>query len=232
VSKITRAVQKIFGSSAGVNQIAKFGSLAASASAYTTDPATIQSLSQYLTGWFGAVIGGNSPAIEDWNALCYLYAYQIAYGFQAGIPEWETNTIYYIGSFVSDSLGGIYYSLTDANTGNAITSVANWRRFNLVSSVAIDPATQTPYVLGATDNTKTFKVNSAAGVQQFTLPAAASSTNYIFTVKDTGGYSSVNNITIVRAASETIEGFAGTYTCRCDYGDWTFICDGTNWLLK
>lgn len=130
-AKLARVVQKIFGSSAGSDQRAVFGSLAAGAPAFSSDPATIQSLSNYLGGWFSAVIGGNSPAMEDMNSLQFLNSYQLAYGFQAGVPEWETNTEYFIGSFVSSS-GVLYVSKTDNNLGNAVTDTTNWKPYSTV----------------------------------------------------------------------------------------------------
>lgn len=124
--KIDRKNAKIFGSTAGPTQIGQFGSLAAGSVAYSTDPETIQALSNYLGGWFEAVVGANSPAIEDMNALCYLFAYQIAYGFQSGVPEWDDATTYYIGD-IARSGNSLYQSLTDDNLNNAVTSETNWR---------------------------------------------------------------------------------------------------------
>jgi hypothetical protein len=129
MSKILRKVAKIFGSNAGTDQIAQFGSLAAADPTFTTDPIVIQSLSNYLGGWFSGVIGSNSPAIEDMNALCYLYAYQIAYNMQAGVPEWDASTTYYIGSFVSDGNGNLYYSLIDNNLNNVVSNLTDWKIF-------------------------------------------------------------------------------------------------------
>lgn len=127
MAKIVRKVQKIFGSTAGVNQIGQFGSLAAGSIAYTTDPATIQALSNYLTGWFGAILGSNSPAIEDMNALCYLFAYQLSYLMQEGVAEWDATTTYYIGSVVNDGNGILYVSKTNTNLNNALTLGAFWK---------------------------------------------------------------------------------------------------------
>lgn len=83
----------------------------------TITPALVQALSNYLTGWTGAAIGGNSPAIEDMNSLCFLFSYQIAYGFQAGIPEYDAATPYYTNSFCQ-SAGIVYQSSIDNNTGH------------------------------------------------------------------------------------------------------------------
>lgn len=125
MAKITRVQAKVFGQNAAGGELGVFGSLAAGTPTTTTSVATIQSLAAWLGGWFSAVVGENSPAIEDMNAMCYVFGYQIAYGLQTGVPEWETNTVYYIGSFVSSG-NKIYVSQTDANTGNAVTSTTNW----------------------------------------------------------------------------------------------------------
>lgn len=129
MAKITRATQKIFGINSGFQEVAQFGSLANSSPNYTLDANLIQALGQFTDGWFAAVIGGNSPAIEDMNALCYLYAYQLAYVMQAGVPEWDAGTTYFIGSFASDGVGNLYYSLTDNNLNNVLTDSANWASF-------------------------------------------------------------------------------------------------------
>lgn len=128
MAKITRKVMKIFGVNAGPNQIGKFGSLAAGTPEYTMDPDEVQELGNYLTGWYGGVVGANSPALQDQNALHYLYAYQLAYLFQSGIPEWNAETTYYIGSYATNSSGDIFMSIADDNTNNALTSTANWSR--------------------------------------------------------------------------------------------------------
>ncbi len=231
MAKIARKTQKIFGSTAGGTQIAQFGSLAAAAPAYTTDPETIQALANYLTGWYGAVVGSNSPAIEDMNALCYLYAYQLAYVMQSGVPEWDAETTYYIGSFASDGAGYLYVSLTNDNLNNALTSVANWRRVNGGSNVvAINPAVTPTVTLTAADSGKTYLVNSANGATTFSLPSPT--LNFSVTIKDVGGVASANNITMDPLAAETIEGLAANYLCTADYGNWTFIADATNfWLV-
>ena len=229
MAKIQRKEAKIFGSTAGVNEIAEFGSFAAASPTFTTDPDVIQALSNYLEGWFGAVVGANSPAIEDMNALCYLYAYQIAYVMQAGVAEWLSTTTYYIGSF-ANSAGVLYVSLTDNNTGNAVTDTTNWRPFTSSPRVTpFDPAVSSPKTLVAADNGATFLVNTANGASQFNLPAA--SLNYRFTIKDSAGSAQTNAITIHRVAAESIEGVASDYVCNAPWGEWVFVSDGTNWFI-
>lgn len=131
MAKLTRVLQKIFGSTAGVNEIGKFGSLAAGSPVTTTDPVVIQALSEFTDGWFSAVMGENSPAIEDVNAIDFLYSRQLAYLFQAGVAEWEVGTTYYTGSLVS-SAGAMYQSLVDNNTGNALTDATKWAALALI----------------------------------------------------------------------------------------------------
>lgn len=115
--RLPRVLQKIFGSTASAGEIGKFGSLAAGTPETTTDPLEVQSLSNYLGGWYDAVIGNNSPAIQDRNALDFLFARQLAYLFESGVAEWDATTTYYIGNIVNVS-GEIFKSLTDVNLNN------------------------------------------------------------------------------------------------------------------
>jgi hypothetical protein len=119
MSKITRKLMKIFGqnASAGSLGIGQFGSLAGGTPAYSKDPETIQGLSAWLSGWNAAVIGSNSPALEDFNALPYVFSYQLAYLMQQGIAEYNANTTYYTDS-ICQYAGVLYISATDSNTGN------------------------------------------------------------------------------------------------------------------
>lgn len=128
MAKITRKLMKIFGVNATTQQRGVFGSLAAGSPAYSTDPEVIQSLANYESGWFSAVLGNNSPAIQDMNALQFVFAYQLAYLMQSGIPEWNSATTYYIGSLVTDvGTGVIYASRTNDNLNNAVSDNTNWR---------------------------------------------------------------------------------------------------------
>ena len=136
MAKLTRFTQKVFGSNAGLNQIAQFGSLANGTPTFTTNPGTIQSLAIFLEGWFNAIIGSENPAIEDMNALFYLIAYQLAYIMQEGIAEWDSGTTYYTGSIVQDSTGVPYVSLTDSNLNNAVTDYTKWNPLVAMSTNA------------------------------------------------------------------------------------------------
>lgn len=227
MAKIDRKTQKVFASSAPSTEIGKFGSLAAGSPTTSTDPDVIQALSNYLGGWFDAVVGSNSPAIEDMNGLCYLFAYQLAYIFQAGIAEWDSGTTYYIGS-LANSAGKIYVSLVDDNLNNAVTDTTKWRSSDYAATT-VDPAGASPYTLAAGDINKIFLVQSANGAMTFNLPAPA--LNYKITIKDRDGAFALNNCTLVRNGSETIEGLAASFVMDANYGEWTLISDGTNWFF-
>lgn len=225
--KITRALQKIFGSTAGGTEIGQFGSLAAGTPTYTTNPVSIQQLSNFLQGWYGAVISGASPAIEDMNALFYLITYQLAYLMQQGVPEWNASTEYYIGSMAQDGNGIVYVSLVDNNLNNALTNSAFWRSFQ-TSVVTINPsATPTKTILPIENNT-TFLIRSANGAQSIQLPAPTA--NFRFTIKDRDNSFGTNNCTIIRNGSESIENLASNYVANASGGSYVFFCDGTNWF--
>lgn len=129
MSKLTKVAQKLFASAAGTNQLSKFGSLFAGSAAFTTDPDEVQSLSNFLTGWYEAAIGGNAPAIQDMNSLFFLAFRQIAYGQQAGVPEWDAATTYYIGSIVNVA-GILYVSIIDDNLNNAVSDTSSWHLYS------------------------------------------------------------------------------------------------------
>lgn len=227
--RLARKTQKIFGNSAGTNERGVIGSFAAGSPAYSTDPDTIQSLSNFIDGWYAVVVGQNSPAIQDMNALDFLITRQLAYIFESGIPEWISTTEYYIGSVAADSTGNIFVSLADNNLNNALTDTTKWRLITGPNTVSINPATQSPYTLTAADRGKTFLVNTANGAMTFNLPAAF--LNFQFAVKDSAGSAPTNNITIARNGSESIEGIAGNYSIKNAWSHTNFDCDGTNWFI-
>lgn len=199
MARLSRVFQRIFGSGAGTDQIAQFGSLFAGSPAFTTDPSTAQSLSNWLTGWFGAAIGGNAPAIEDMNAPFFVSTYQLAYLMQAGVAEWDTSTVYYIGSLVQDGTGVIYKSLTDSNTGNALTSAANWQRYSSVGAVQTKSANYT-----VTPNDGVILANAGSGGFNLSLPPATAAPGqplYIKKVDSTG-----NAVSILPNGSDAIDG--------------------------
>lgn len=193
MSALTRVTQKIFAVNAPSTQIGKFGSLAAGSPATTNDPSLIQSLSEFTSGWFSAVLGVNSPSIEDMNALFFLIYRQIAYVFERGIPEWDSGTAYYIGSTVSSGTT-VYVSTANNNLNNAVTNQAFW---SVLASGGFSVLTKiTNYTLTIADD-----VILANGKLNLTLPLA-STVKKTFRVKNIGS----GSVKIITSGSDKIDG--------------------------
>jgi len=224
-----RKTQLQFGSTAGAQEISEFGSLAAGTPEYSTNPTDIQSRSQFLAGWVAAAIG-SSPAIEDENALHYLWSYQLQYVLETGIPEWDAGTTYYVGDVVSsgDQYGSIYVSVADSQTNHAITDTSYWRLQNGQPATALTSGK----TLAAADNGTIIPCNTSGGAFSITLVLGGAPKGFSFTIKDTNGTFGTFPVSIVRIASETIEGVAATYVCNKPNRAYTFYSDGTNWWVK
>lgn len=218
MAKIIRKVAKIFGSSSGALEVSEFGSLAAGLPVYSTDPAVIQSLAQWLEGWFSAVVGANSPAIEDMNAFCYVMAYQISYLMQAGVAEWDATTTYYIGSMVNDG-GALYISKTDDNLNNVLTDTANWQPY--LAGIRSLTASAT---LALTDDI--VRCDATAGDITVTLPAAATALGKRFTIKATN---IDDHLTWVKGDGSELIDFDNMYQGLSTGESLTVFCNGTSW---
>jgi hypothetical protein len=225
--RLNRYIQKVFGSTASGTQISQFGSLANGTPNYTTNPTTIQGLSQYLSGWFNAVIGGNSPAIEDMNALFYLVTYQLSYLMQLGTPEYDATTTYYIGSIVQDGTGITYVSLTDNNTGNALSSATNWKRAG--SGISGSASITANTTLTTSNANQVMEVNTTSGAITVTMPASPSAYS-VFYFKDVGGALSTNALTI-NPNGKNIEGLSANYVVYAPYWNRGVFYDGTQYYL-
>lgn len=203
MARIPRKEQKVFASSLTVSgNVAVFGSLAAGAPAYSADPAVIQSLSQFLGGFTAGVVGNNSPAIQDLNALMLVVTQQLAYILQEGVPEWDAATTYYVGDIVK-KVGGsmLYRSLTNANVGNAVTDSNNWQAcITSVPASAITAGSQVVAVDAA--NHKIIFGNQQADPDGCYDPATG-----VYTVPVTGFYNAAATLQIDNgtAAAGTVE---------------------------
>lgn len=220
MAKLPRVLQRLFGSTAGGTEVGQFGSLAAGTPITTSDPVVMQSLSNWLGGWNSAVIGSNSPCIEDMNAVGVVLARQLAYIFENGVPEWETNTTYYVGALVS--VGGVLYqSLTNSNLGNATTDTTNWKLQNSRQRVvtATDSATSADDVL---------LCDASSGTFTQTLPTAASMKGRRLTVKATTA--GANLVNTVGSGAELID-FANAYQALNSGESATFLSTGTLWYV-
>lgn len=74
---------------------------------------------------------------------------------------------------------------------------------------------------------RTYLVTTASVAITLNLPVAAANT--WFMVKDVSNNAFTNNITIHRAAAETIDGVASDFVIANNSAGWLFVCDGTNW---
>ena len=124
--KIPRISFKQFGVNANsASDICEFGTPATGSPVYTNNITTLQSSSAWLSGWAAETIASNRPFLEDMNAVCAVFAYMIAYQFQAGVPEYDSGTTYYTNSIVNYS-GILYTSLVDNNIGNTPAIGSYW----------------------------------------------------------------------------------------------------------
>lgn len=132
--KIQRKTQKIFCNSADSDQLAVFGSMSTGTPVYSSDIEELQSNEAFDLGWDAATLEDKAPFMEEMNGVQYGLTYQLAYNFQEGIPEYDAETTYYIGSIVKvleDNKPILYTSLTDENLGNnPITDATNWERLS------------------------------------------------------------------------------------------------------
>ena len=124
MSKIVRALQKIFGYSS--SEVITFGSDITLPIVHTTNVETIQSLPAWSNGWSSALNGGVA-ALENQNSVNYVTTKQIAYLMQEGIAEYNAQTTYYIGSIAKKAgTTQLYKSIVDNNANNALTNVSYW----------------------------------------------------------------------------------------------------------
>lgn len=222
MAKIPRVFQRLFGSSAGVAQIGKFGSLAAGTPAAAADIEEAMSLSNWLDGWFGAVVGENSPCIEDANAVAYVFSQQIAYLLQAGIPEYDEDTIYYIGDLARVGTT-VYESLVDDNEGELVTDGTKWkiwRTSSLRTVIATGNITNTDEIV---------RIDSTSGVPTMTLPTVASSVGQKVTAKWVNN-GSFNKPILKGNGAELIE-LANTLEMQSPGDAITLFNNGTNWEI-
>lgn len=129
-----------------------------------------------------------------------------------------------IGTWVQGKLDDSTISLATAGTLNAAVT-AN-QAFVAITGDASGPYTET---LAPTAAHTIYVVDVALGVATLTLPAVASSTGKIITIKKVDA--SVNAITLDGNGAETIDGAATLATVDAQYDVVTLGCDGTEWHI-
>ena len=121
---IERKKQKIFagGFDSANGNIAKYGSKKAGALAYSFDLDEIQT-SAWLQGMIGGTPTDKAPYLQDLNAIFYTFSKQLAYIFQAGIAEWNSQTEYIANRSVVLRNGKTYIAI--ANSTNVEPEVTS-----------------------------------------------------------------------------------------------------------
>lgn len=129
MAEIPRKTQKLFGSALSVpGNVCVWGSTAAGTPVYSSDLAAIQT-TEWLSAFNAAIVGNRSPVMEEMNAAFLLFAQQIGYILQSGIPQWDAGTTYWPNNFVRVGTD-LYVSLTNNNVGNDPTSdTNNWQPY-------------------------------------------------------------------------------------------------------
>lgn len=161
MAKLTRKTQKIFADSAAASQITAFGSIKANSPnppVYSKDPDIIQS-NEYMQGWSGATQDDYAPYRQDMNAIQNLVTRQLAYLYQAGIPEYDSATQYYANCSFCQINGVIYLCIQDALNKLPTTEPTYWTAFDLSSfapknSPAFTGTPTAPTPLTTDDSTK------------------------------------------------------------------------------
>jgi hypothetical protein len=128
MSKITRAPQTIFGTTAAANEVEQIGSLRNGSPVFTKDITVLQALAEYSLGLKG-IVSSDKNIIElgDLNGLLYMITSQLSYIFQDGVPDWEATTSYYQFSVVKKpGTSEFFVSQTNDNVGNALSDTTNW----------------------------------------------------------------------------------------------------------
>lgn len=87
-------------------------------------------------------------------------------------------------------------------------------------------------VIAANDGKAQIRVNTAGGALSITLPPAASAVGRRLYINDVTGSFGTFNCTIVRNASEKIQGLAASRVLSAPWGSYTLWCDGTDWFMS
>lgn len=103
----------------------------------STDPDSIQDLSNpassWLSGWSKAVVSSQAPCMEDMNGVMYVLSYMTKYLYQTGIPEWNSDEDY--NQYALTQYGGVlYFCLTANSNQNPSSSPSYWRPLKLTAS--------------------------------------------------------------------------------------------------
>lgn len=122
---LNRKYQKIFAKNAQSTDLGVVGSKNAGNPQYSTDIETLQSLTNWETGLRAQVSNSDAPYLQDQNSILYVITSQLAYLFQAGIAEWNSQTEYFANRSVVLKSGKTYIAIADS-TGIEPEVTSNW----------------------------------------------------------------------------------------------------------
>ena len=135
------------------------------------------------------------------------------------------NNLVLTDSDASYSAGQLKF--TDAN-GNTYTAMKPSGFAALrVNLATVDTSSTTAYTLA--DDEPAAAVDSNGAAATITIPTAQNNAGQMVYVLDSGGNASTNAITVDTEGSETIDG-GGTVSIGTNYGQLTFMSDGSNWF--
>ena len=117
-----------------------FGSFQSGSKELSSDPAEIQKLDAWDSGWCDAVSSGSRlPRLEEMQGLQYVLCKAVKELYSEGIPLWAAGETYYrhsIVSFVNEGVPSLYYNKTGAYTdADPASDTQNWKEFRTDSSL-------------------------------------------------------------------------------------------------
>lgn len=127
MARLVQKRTKIFAYVGATGVLSEFGSYAESDPTYSDDIDNLQSRNAWGDGFSSAVNSNNCPMIQDMNTLFYILTSQLVYLAQEGLPEWNSEKTYYIGSFIKEQDGRVFMSVVDDNLNNALTDTTKWK---------------------------------------------------------------------------------------------------------
>jgi hypothetical protein len=153
---------------------------------------------------------------------------RLASGLESSINAALPNPLTTTGDLIYSSSGTTGARLGIGSTGQILTvsgGLPSWQSFSLNPVVV---ASSTGATLTAADSNKIYLVDTSSA-RSFQLPSPAA--GLIYTIKDATGQAATNNISILRAGSEQIEGIAATKLLQTNWGCFKIVSDGTNWFI-
>jgi len=122
-----------------------------------------------------------------------------------------------------------------SGTGTRLAKGANGTHLTTIGGVVAWTVDPTPYVVNTiSSNTtavsgNTYLCDTSGGAFNLTLPTPVA--NAFITIKDKTGSFQTNNLTVVQAGSEKIEGLAASKVLQTPWGAFSLFSDGTDWYM-